>query len=152
MQSYQTYRWLQPAQGQTRVDNELIDSRIESAVNATLQGKGLRLVTSGDADFGVGFQAARDERTEYRTTSNYYGYRTGRRGGVGGGGMSTSSTSEERIPMGSLVIAIVDGATNELVWQGTGQADLETDVSAEERTRNINETVGKVLEGFPPSS
>ena len=69
MQSYQTYRWLQPAEGQTRVDNELIDSRIESAVNATMQSKGLRLVTSGDADFGVGFQAARDERTEYRTTS-----------------------------------------------------------------------------------
>ena len=56
----------------------------------------------------------------------------------------------ENYDQGTLVLDIVDGRSNELVWRGTAQARIDPSNSPEERQRRINEAVRKILDRFPP--
>jgi hypothetical protein len=147
---YRTFGWM-PEEEARPQSQQLFTARVTAAVENTLTEKGLRL-TSTDPDLLVAWDAATEGKQSMTTHGTAYGggygrYRRGR--GGWGGGISTSTTTVNEWTEGTLIIDLIDTRMDELVYRGTGQAKLHEDLSPEERTANVNEAVGKILEKFP---
>jgi hypothetical protein len=135
-----TYSWLQKssdAPRDPRINNDLLDSRVHAAVNEELHAKGYGESTERP-DFRVTYHVILKEKLD--PTS--YGYGTGRWSAVD----VRVSTYEE----GTLLLDLVDGTTNELVWRGSAQARIDPSKSPQERTELIRTAVHRMLEKFPP--
>jgi hypothetical protein len=145
MRSYKTYSWATAKRDQT-VSN-LNAQRIVSAIDNALAAKGFTKQASG-GDFQVAFIATTAQQTDYTTTNDYYGYGWGR--WYGGGGMSTSRTTAYNWTQGTLVLDIVDGKSNEMVYRATASAEVDQDLSPAERQTRLNEGAAKMLANFPP--
>ena len=145
MNAYKTYSWatIKRDQGVTPLNRD----RIIAAVDAALASKGFQKQATG-GDFQVAFIASMQQQTDYTTTSDYYGYGYGR--WYGGGGMSTSRTTAYNWTQGTLVLDIVDGKSNELVYRSTAEAEVDQDLSPAERQTRLNSGALKMLEKFPP--
>ena len=101
----------------------------------TLEAKGLKRV-SGEADLKVyaHFIQGKDVRL--------YSYGYGMGGWYGwrwGGGYQT--TDVQNIPTGTIVIDLVDGKENRLVWRGTAKDQISRDITPEERAVKTKEAV-----------
>jgi hypothetical protein len=140
---YKTYAWkdVDPKQ------NELLDRRVKSAVDAQLAAKGLRKVDA-DPDLWVVYHAQLSEQTQINTYDTGWGYGWGWRGYGYGGGMSTTTVS--KIPVGTLIVDLVDAKEKQLKWRGTASKTLDPSATAEERDKNVNAAVEKMLAGYPP--
>ena len=130
---YQTFKWM--PNSEKRIDrikpNSLIEKRIRRAVEHEMEAKGYRLVTKGKTDALIVYHITVRNKVDI----DRYGY-WGRRVHV------------HRYKEGSIVLDIVDNETKELIWRGVAQGivpHLEND------TERINETIFKILEGYPPS-
>jgi hypothetical protein len=145
MNSYKTYSWATAKRDQT-VSN-LNAQRIVEAVDNALKTKGFTKQASG-GDFQVAFIATTAQQTDYSTTNDYYGYGWGR--WYGGAGMSTSRTTAYNWTQGTLVLDIVDGKSNEMVYRATAQAEVDQDLTPTERQARLNAGALKMLEKFPP--
>jgi hypothetical protein len=145
MNAYKTYSWAPSKRDQT-VSN-LNAQRIRDAIDAALASKGFTKQASG-GDFQVAFIATTSQQTDYTTTNDYYGYGWGR--WYGGGGMSTSRTTAYNWQQGTLVLDIVDGKSNEMVYRSTAQAEVDQDLSPTERQTRLNAGALRMLEKFPP--
>ena len=64
--------------------------------------------------------------------------------------MSTSRTTAYNWQQGTLVLDIVDGKSNEMVYRSTAQAEVDQDLSPTERQTRLNAGALKMLEKFPP--
>lgn len=156
----QTYSWLPDAQsdGSGQAVNQLTDQRIRSAIDADMQAKGFRKVTSG-ADFMVGYQVTSKDNVSYDTVGTAWGgggYRyggrgPGRRGGVGVA-TGTSTTRETHQTVGTLVIAVFDADSKDNIWHGSGEGAVKDGGTPEERGQRVSDAVSKILEEFPPTS
>jgi hypothetical protein len=119
-------------------------------VNQELQTRGYRLVDE-NPDFKVGWHGAIDQKLDVGTMDSYYGYGWGSWYSpyYGGGAPHTYVREYEE---GTLILDVVDAASNKLVWRGTAQAELSSNSSAEKRQERLNEAVSKILEDFPPKA
>lgn len=154
MAEYQTYAWLpHPSEGDPRVHNPLVASRVEAAVDETLVAKGYTKTNAASADFMIGWHAALEGKVDVQTVDRYYGYGYG--GWYGrygrGGGAVVSNTHVREYDQGTLIIDIVDKSSNELVWRGAAQAEVIAQATPEERQERIAKAIRKVFEDFPPS-
>jgi len=140
---YKTYAWKDTDQKQ----NELVENRIKAAVDSQLQAKGLHKVDS-NPDLWVVEHVRLSEQTQINTYDSGWGYGYGWRGGYGGGGMS--STTVQKIPVGNLIIDLVDAKENQLKWRGTASKTLDPSASVDKKTENVNEAVAKMFAGYPP--
>ncbi len=141
---YRTYTWLPlPQGGDRRVNNPTVASRITSAVDATLNSKGLHKQTSGDPDFFVGYHAALQGRTDATTVNTYYGY------GWGAWGPPYATTAVRYFEQGTLIIDIVDAASMKLVWRGSAEAEIDRAVDEQKRRERANDAVRKIFADFP---
>ncbi len=147
--AFHTYSWLPPAQatGTGPHPDQLTDERIQAAINTNLQGKGYRQ-SQADADFAVGYQVSTSENVSYETFATGWAGAGWRWGGGWGAGMAT--TEEVETPVGTLVIAIFDTKTRELVWHGSGSGALQTSGSPQERSQKVDSAVDKIMQEFPP--
>ena len=64
--------------------------------------------------------------------------------------MSTSRTTAYNWTQGTLVLDIVDGKSNEMVYRATAEAEVNQDLSPAERQTRVNEAAVRMLEKFPP--
>ncbi len=140
--SYSTYSWT--SSGGTADD--LTNTRIKSAVDAALAAKGLSKVDSG-GDLAVAYQVTSAEQTSYTTVGSGFG---GYRWGWGGGGMET--TTEQTYTQGTVILAMFDEGTKSLVWKGEASNTVDPGASPEDRAKNIQSAMDKMLEDFPPGS
>lgn len=138
---YKTYAW---AAG-TPAKNPLMDQRIINGVDARMAQKGFQKVDPGaNPDLIVLYHAAVGTQAQYYTmnTGGYgWGYRWG-------GGMGTSTTTVEQIPVGALSVDIGDAKTKKLLWLGKGTDTLSTKPEKVEKT--INKVLDKMFKKFPP--
>jgi hypothetical protein len=147
--AYRTYAWLpHPSGGDTRVNNPIVASRVESAVDATLGAKGYGKTVAAGADFLVGWHAALDGRVDIETVNRYYGYNWGRWYGPRA---VISQDYVREYEEGTLILDIVDKASNELVWRGSAQAEVDMNASPDERQQRITDAVQQIFAEFPPS-
>jgi len=160
----ETYTLLEQAgksTGHPAVNSPLVDRRIRSAIERELDAMGFRRVTSGDADFKVAAHVVAEERLSVATLDRYgynnYGYRNygyRRSGypfyyGYGGAGIITRDYVREYV-QGTLILDIIDGRENELIWRGWASKALAHEPSPDKVDKYVFEAVGKILEGFPP--
>jgi hypothetical protein len=147
---YTTYAWLPaPQTGNPRTDNALVEGRIKSGVDAALAAKGYKKGTEAEANFWVGYHLTIEGQMDVTTVNSYYGYGWGR-GYYGMGGAGYSDTQVRYYDQGTLLIDVVDAQAKELVWRGTGEAEVRPEMKPEDRERRLNEAIAKILERFPP--
>jgi uncharacterized protein DUF4136 len=139
--SFKTYTW---AEG-TPAKNPLMDQRIRDGVDKQLAAKGLQKVeASANPDLVVLYHAAVGSETQL-TTMNTGGYGWGYRWG---GGMGTSTTTVDKIPIGQLTIDIGDAKTKKLLWMGNASDTLSD--KPEKNEKKINNALEKMFKKFPP--
>ena len=137
------YKTFQVATG-TPAPTTFVQKRIDTAITTTLTSKGWQPVTS-DPNIVVYPHVVLSEQTQLNTMNmGGYGYRGW--GGWGGGGMAT--TTVQKIPIGTLVIDLVDPATKEMVWRG--QASDQVSGKGEDSGK-VDEAMQKLFKDFPPA-
>jgi uncharacterized protein DUF4136 len=143
---FKTYAWKETEP----IPNQLLAQRLQVAVEATLASKGLRKVAEGSSpDLWVVPHTRLSKQMQVNTYNTGWGYGWG--WGWGGGmGMTTSTVSE--IPVGTLIIDLVDASRKQLVWRGTASKTLEPDASPEKKEKNITEAVQKMFASYPPGA
>jgi hypothetical protein len=125
--------------------NSILSKRIQSAVESELSKRGLTR-NEGNPDLWVAVHVRLSKETQVTTynTGWGYGYRWG------GAGMSTATVQE--IPVGSLIVDLVDANQKDLVWRGTASDTLNPEKSPEEKDKALREALAKMFENYPPRS
>ena len=136
---YRSYAWV----AGTNAKNPLVHERLLTAINGQLEAKGLtRVDDPAKADMLVLYHASTDYETRLNTTSMNNGW------GVRWGDTGTSTTTVSKIPMGQLVVDLVDAGTRKLVWLGSASDSISD--KPEKNEQKINKAVKKLFEKFPP--
>jgi len=140
-----TYRWLQTpsnAPRDPRIDNDLIQSRVRSAVNNELHARGYAEATD-DPDFRVTYHVMVRDKWDVQSFPVDYGYGLGH-------WPAANDVRLAQYEEGTLMLDVIDSASNELIWRGSAQARIDPNRSPQERTELINSAVHRMLERFPP--
>lgn len=143
--AYRTYEWMPDSRsptGDRRIDNDLVDARIRAAIDGQLRRKGYTSPAGGRPDFYVAYQAALTDMMKGASTQRYIGDRAT--------GLYTTINAIQPYKDGALLVDIVDGATQRLVWQGTASAEVDPGMTAKERDEQIARVVKAMFEHFPP--
>jgi hypothetical protein len=149
-----TFAWHSEPQektGDARIDNPLLDKRIRRAVEDQLVMQGFRKGDPAQASFLLGYHLSLGKSLQVNTVNDYYGYGYGGYGYWGGPGPGgTSSTTVREYETGTLIIDVVDGKKNELVWRGSGKTRLSESSTPKESNKKVAEVVREILKDFPP--
>jgi hypothetical protein len=134
--AYRTYAWV----GGTNLADDLNHARIVAAVDRQLAGKGLAPVDStGNPDVLVLYQVGLHQDLEINGFDN--------RWAVPHGGPSWARV--ERVPVGTLVVGILDAKTRSMVWRAAATKDLDPGQSPEKWEKNLNKAVEKMFKQYP---
>jgi len=141
--SYKTWGWKDDGS----IKDDLVARRIQSAVATQLGSKGL---TRNDTnpDLWVAVHGRMSKQTQITQYNSGWGYGWGWYGHGAGGGISTATVQE--IPVGTLVVDLVDANRKELVWRGTASDTLNPERSPQEKEKALNEALAKLFEKYPP--
>jgi len=131
--------------------SQLNQNRIINGIRNEMVKKGFQEVTT-TPDMMVNVVAIFKDKTSVSSTTDYYGY-----GGYyrpyawGAGGMSsTTNYNVQNYKDGSLIIDIVDVATKSLIWQGTGNKEI--DKPAKDPDTAIPKAISSIMASFPPGA
>lgn len=140
---YKTWGWKEDGS----IKNEILAKRIQNLLAAELGRKGLTR-----SDDNPDLWAAVHGRLSKETQINYYnsGWGYGWHGGWYGGGMGVSTATVQEIPVGTLVVDLVDSKQKELVWRGTATDTLKPERTPEEKEKALGEAFAKLFEKYPP--
>jgi len=147
-----TFSWqneTQPKTGDIRVDSPLMDQRIRGAVKTGLAAKGITNYAQGKPDFQVSYTYTISKKIQSTPVTTGVGMGYGRRGSIGGIGVSTGSDIRE-YDQGLLVLDFLAPDTQKLLWRGTSTRIVDIHADPEKTTRDIHATVEKLLEQYPP--
>lgn len=147
---YKTYSLYHDAKSAEAI-SQLNHDRVVNAIRSEMKKRGFT-ETESSPDLLVNSVAIFKDRTSVSASTNYYGYGGYYRPYYGGMGMSSSTTNYnvEHYKDGSLIIDIVDSKTNKLVWQGTGNKEI--DKPAKDPDKAIPEAIASIMADFPPGS
>jgi hypothetical protein len=132
--------------GNPRLDDPLLQARIQSAIEKSLAEKGYTRAASGKADFLVTYHVALQQKLDARTIYTGYGPA---RGWYGVGG---AQTVVDTYDVGTLLIDLIGPETNSVIWRGSGQSRIQELKTPEERAARIQDVVDQVLSQFPPKT
>ena len=115
---------------------------IDDSITQALTSKGMQATTT-NPNLLVYPHVVLTQQRQWNTMSmGGFGYR----GWGGMGGMAT--TTEQNIPIGTLIVDLVDPNTKEMVWRGTATDQVS---SAGESQGNVNKAVQTIFANFPPA-
>jgi len=135
-----TYAWT----AGTNVNDELNHKRIVNAIDAQLAAKGFIKVEAGSKpDVLVAYHASFDRNLQISAFSSGWGP-------YGLGGNRSGSARASEVLVGTLVVDMMDPASKTVVWRGTASKDLDPKADPEKRDKNINKSVAKLFENYPP--
>ena len=150
--TFKTFAWqedVQPKTGDIRVDSPLIDARIRASIKANLALKGMDYSSEDLPDFKVAYTYTIMTKLQSTPVSTGVGIGYGNSGGLGGIGMRTGADVRE-YDEGLLVVDVLDPDTGKLLWRGTSTRVVNIHTTPEKATEDIEATVAKLLEQFPP--
>jgi hypothetical protein len=117
-------------------------SRVCKAVADQLEARGLK-ETKVEPQLVVSVKARVDTRTRYDTYTFGYGW------WWGWWGLGAANSFAHSVPVGTVLVELLDASTAEPVWQGR-IADLDVSgLSGAERTRQVEQAVAKLFGDFP---
>jgi hypothetical protein len=156
--AYRTYDWLSDEQektGDRRADNSALDLRIRMAVQTQLLSKGYRKLYDEKPDFYVAYHIGLKDIAPTES-AQYYSH------GMAGRPFSYSADTRSKgaqksVPdeepgylAGSLLIDIIDAASDKVVWRSTATGMVDPDLSSAERDERTRTIVHTMLSHFPP--
>lgn len=129
-------------------ENPLAIQRIRRALEAELTAKGLtRVPADGDLSVRAHVRMRVDTKVDVWNTGGWgYGYYRGWGGAYGG----NTYVDVRNVPVGTLVVDLVDRAKNEAVWRGIAEGTVSQDATPQESEQHINSAVAKMFQNFPP--
>lgn len=157
-----TYAW-QPITSATqrsadpRVANDIIQGRLETAVDTALAAKGFRKVSSPtQATLLVAYYVGLQNRTDTRvdTVGGAPAMACGFRGCVGGWGMYGPPMTEVQninYTEGTIILDLVDRASGKLAWRSTSQRRIDDGDGAQPILNAILADMTKSLPGPAPA-
>lgn len=122
--------------------------RIINAINDEMKKKGY-IESSSDPDILVNATTIVNEKKQV-TANNYYNYGGLYRPYYWGPSMGTMVYNVSELKEGALVIDVVDAKSKRLVWQSTGNREI--DIPMKKADKIIPESVAKILSDFPSKS
>jgi Domain of unknown function (DUF4136) len=135
--------------------SDLNKNRIIKAIKTDLLSKGFTQ-TSSNPDLLVNITTILEDKKRVIAQTDYYGYGGYYRPYSWGGryaGFAPPATTSFNVydyKDGSLIIDIIDTSKKQLVWQGTGNKEI--DKPSDDPDTTINEAVTKIMESFPPGT
>lgn len=132
--------------------NQLNVDRVTKAIRNEMISKGFTETTT-NPDLKVNAVSILKNKKSVSANTDFYGYGGMYRpygywgGGVMMGGANTTYNTYDYVD-GSLIIDIVSTKTQKLVWQGIGNAQIDSKPDNPEEF--IASSIKKILEGFPP--
>jgi hypothetical protein len=130
-----TYAWAPDG----NIQDELTHKRIVQAIDAQLAVKGLHRGEAGTTpDVIVVYRAGVRRELE---VNGYGAYRLNR----------WNSARVEQVPVGAVMVEMVDAKTKNVVWRGVATKDLDLNASPEKREKNINKAAEKLFKKYPPT-
>jgi len=145
-ESYHTFSFYR-----VKTANPLFEQRVRDEIARDLQSRGWQMVPSG-GDVAVTAIGGLTSETEYNTFYNGLG------GGFGwhhwgwwGGnawGPGETTTTVQRIPIGTLMVDLYDNNTHELIFRGTAQGEVSK--HPEKNIDKVDKAIDKMFEHFPP--
>lgn len=151
---YSTWSWAEPAvnyapAGDPRLTSDLTTQRVQDAVSAQLDVRGLRpAADAAHADLRVSTSVVMETRHDQVTTQ--YGGFWGYGGPYWGGGPSYSQTRSIDHQVLTLQIDLLDAKDGRLVWRGNAE-EVVRDRSPAERSQEMHELAARVLANYPPN-
>lgn len=142
---YRTYTW---GKGE-EIKNTIVKKRIEASIDAQLASKGLKK-TESSPDLAVFVHPRLSKETQINTYSTGWGYGYGWYGYGGGMGTTTSTVSE--IPVGTIIVDLVDVQKKDLVWRGIAKSQLDSEASAEQRQERLDDAMKQLFASYPPKT
>lgn len=140
--SWSQFHTFQLAEG-TKDPVTFTQKRIEDSITGQLTSKGWT-VASSNPDIVVYTHTVLGQQKQWNSTSmGGWGYRGW--GGMGGG---MATTTETNIPIGTLVVDLVNPKTKELVWRGTASDQIS---SSGAEQGQIQDAVAALFKNFPPA-
>ena len=119
--------------------NPLVDQRIVSVLEDQLRAKGLTR-TDGTGDLVATYHLAVENEVDLTSTgASIYGPRWG---------MAPTNTQVTNVPVGTLVVDLLDSAGTRLVWRGQAKEAVGSD--PEKVDRQVSESIARMFEQFPP--
>lgn len=151
-----TYAWLPPAplvnnapDGLTNptLSQEVLGPHIVEAVDRQLARRGLTQVDQSTADVLVVYFAAMTVGFQKSYVGEYYGYITGWGSPIPSG--LAPSTSSDIYEQGTVVVDLVQRASNRAIWRGSVVTRVHQERKLEERIARINDGTVRMFERFP---
>ena len=138
---YKTFSWRDSGD----IRNPLMAKRIESAVAGELEKKGLTRAAGEEADLWVVAHPRLSKETQITSYNSGWGYGWRYRGA------RASTATIEQIPVGTLIVDLVDAKQKELVWRGTASDTLKPERTPEEREKALAKAVAEMFAKYPPA-
>ncbi len=148
---YKTFAWFPNASLTKGTANyqisELMERRVQQAVNDELAAKGMQLVDAAQADVLINYHASVETKVDVDTFSTGYSARWD----YWGIGYNVQTTTRE-YEVGTLVLDVIDKESNQLVWRAAKEGRLKKNQSPTEREVVIRESVAEILSHYPPQA
>jgi hypothetical protein len=141
--AYKTYQWVDIPNGSA--PDQLIDQAIKRAIDEQLVEKGLTKVEKG-ADLYIGYQAVIKEEKEV----NLWGTGGGPWGLGGWGGFNTAQGQTSTIPVGTLVVNVLDREKKQLIWRGDASKTVDLKKDPDKNYANLQKVMAKLFKNYPP--
>ena len=126
--------------------------RVEAAIEKTLAARGLTKMDAraeGKPDLWVVLHARLKHDKQITSYNAGWGWGWGWHWhGWGGGGITTARVYD--VPVGTLVVDLVDTKEKELVWRGVASRDVDAGETPQDRAEITQKAVDRLFEGFPP--
>lgn len=157
---YRTYAWhpdgIAKSDALDALGGDIFDRRLRKAMEDALAGKGMH--KGEPADFYINYTVITEDRMAVQTYDTYGGFGPGWGYHRWGGpyyypyGSPALETSVYYYKQGTLIIDVVDAATNKLAWRSTAEGPVEMQGTPEQREQKLRQVVGKMFEQFPPGT
>lgn len=145
--NFSRYRTFDFREG-TRISDSLIERRIDRGILSQLQAKGLRRdESSPDLLVYTHVRISNQRQIDYNTFGygGWYGW-----GGWRTGGWGPTVATVREIPVGTLIVDLVDARKKALVWRGTATDTISADPNSRSQEK-VDQALAKVFATFPPA-
>jgi uncharacterized protein DUF4136 len=139
---YKTFR----LKAGTPADSPATQTQIEKAITSQLTSKGLT-AGSENAELVIYTHVKIGVAKALDVSSFGYGGKS-----VPGGDNGTTSVNVVDVPTGTLMVDMVDSASQQMVWRGIAQGTIHPGSPTEKSEKRINDAVAKLLKNFPPAA
>jgi hypothetical protein len=131
----------------TPAPSPLTQTKIDKAITSQLTDKGLTVAGENAqlivyTHVKIGVEKALDVSSF--GYGGYFGW------GGWGGDFGGTSVNVVDVPMGTLMVDMVDNTSQQMVWRGIASGTLHSNSTAEKSEQRINKAVAKLLKNFPP--